>query len=196
MGEKYEKRPTVHSVFSSTSESNDDGLRSSYNISLLIAKSEKPHTIEEQLILPAVEKVLKTVLHKSSLDILKRIPLSDNTIQRRIDEMSSDLESFLCDYLRTTHFSIQLDESTIPANEALLLAYVRFIMGEEVHEELLFAKILKTGTKVVIYEFAVVLNQRRFVPLCIWEHFAFCQRDTASTPSVSIESNQAAHYMR
>lgn len=145
--EKYEKRPTVHSMFASTSESNDDGLRASYNISLLIAKSGKPHTIGEQLILPAVEEVLKTVLHKSSFDILKRIPLSNNTVQRRIDEMSSDVESFLCDYLQTTHFSIQLDESTLPGNEALLLTYVRFVMGEETHEELLFAKTLKTDTK-------------------------------------------------
>ncbi|GBP47540.1 hypothetical protein EVAR_40096_1 [Eumeta japonica] len=61
--------------------------------------------------------------------------------------MSSDVESFLCDYLRTTHFSIQLDESTLPGNEALLLAYVRFVMGEEIHEELLFTKTLKTVTK-------------------------------------------------
>ncbi|GBP06738.1 Protein ZBED8 [Eumeta japonica] len=55
--EKYEKRSTVHSMFSSTSESNDDGLRASYNISLLIAKSGKPHTIGEQLILPAALEV-------------------------------------------------------------------------------------------------------------------------------------------
>ncbi|GBP39327.1 hypothetical protein EVAR_24307_1 [Eumeta japonica] len=54
---KYEKRPTMHSMFASTSQSNDDGLRASYNISLLIAKSGKPHTIGEQLILPAVEEV-------------------------------------------------------------------------------------------------------------------------------------------
>ncbi|GBP52358.1 hypothetical protein EVAR_37745_1 [Eumeta japonica] len=66
--------------------------------------------------------------------------------------MSSDVESFLCDYLRTTHFSIQLDESTLPGNEALLLAYVRFVMGEEIHEELLFAKTLKTDTKECLDE--------------------------------------------
>ncbi|GBP32169.1 Protein ZBED8 [Eumeta japonica] len=102
---KYEKRPTVHNMFSSTSESNDDGLRVSCNISLLIAKSGKPRNIGEQLVSPTVEEVLKTVLHKSSFDILKRIPLSNNTVQRRVDEMSSD-ESFLCDYLRTTHFSM------------------------------------------------------------------------------------------
>ncbi|GBP59970.1 SCAN domain-containing protein 3 [Eumeta japonica] len=128
--EKYEQRPTVYSMFSSTSESNDNGLRASYNISLLIAKSGKPHTIGEQLILLAVEEVLKSVLHKSSSDILKRIPLNNNTVQRRTDEMSSDVESFLCDYLRTTHFSIQQDESALPGNKALLLAYVRFAMGE------------------------------------------------------------------
>ncbi|CAH2013147.1 unnamed protein product [Acanthoscelides obtectus] len=71
-------------------------------------KSGKPHTIGEKLILPAVEEVLKTVLHKPASDIIKRIPLSNNTVERRIDEMSSDIESFLCNYLLKTHFSIQL----------------------------------------------------------------------------------------
>lgn len=61
--------------------------------------------------------------------------------------MSSDIENFLCNYLQTNSFSIQLDESTLPNNEALLLAYVRFILNQEIHEELLFAKALKTDTK-------------------------------------------------
>ncbi|XP_051791387.1 protein ZBED8-like [Erpetoichthys calabaricus] len=116
-------------------------------MSRLIAKSGKPHTIGEQLILPAIEEVLKTVLHKPAYDILKRIPLSNNTVQRRIDELSHDFESFLCNYLQTNHFSIQLNESTLPGNEALLLAYVRFVMDQEIHEELLFARTLTTNTK-------------------------------------------------
>ncbi|CAH2011442.1 unnamed protein product [Acanthoscelides obtectus] len=115
--------------------------------SLLIAKSGKPHNIGEKLILSAVEEVLKTVLHKPASDIIKRIPLSNNTVERRIDEMSSDIESFLCNYLQTTHFSIQLDESTLPDNAALLLAYVRFIMNQEIYEELLFARTLITDIK-------------------------------------------------
>ncbi|CAH1973659.1 unnamed protein product [Acanthoscelides obtectus] len=61
--------------------------------------------------------------------------------------MSSDIESFLCNYLQTTNFSIQLDESTLPDNAALLLAYVRFIMNQEIYEELLFARTLITDTK-------------------------------------------------
>ncbi|CAH1989553.1 unnamed protein product [Acanthoscelides obtectus] len=141
------KRPTLDRMFASTSQRNDDGFRASYNISLLIAKSGKPHTIGEKLILPAVEEVLKTVLHKPASDIIKRIPLSNNTVERRIDEMSSDIESFLCNYLQTTHFSIQLDESTLPDNAALLLAYVHFIMNQEIYEELLFARTLITDSK-------------------------------------------------
>ena len=97
--------------------------------------------------MPAIEEVLKTVLHKPAYDILKRIPLSNNTVQRRTDDMSHDVESFLCNYLQTNHFSIQLDESTLPGNEALLLAYVRFVMDQEIHEELLFARTLTTDTK-------------------------------------------------
>ncbi|CAH1963773.1 unnamed protein product [Acanthoscelides obtectus] len=144
---RLQKGPILDRMFASTSQRNDDGLRASYNISLLIAKSGKPHTIGEKLILPAVEEVLKTVLHKPASDIIKRIPLSNNTVERRIDEMSSDIESFLCNYLQTTHFSIQLDESILPDNAALLLAYVRFIMNQEIYEELLFARTLITDTK-------------------------------------------------
>ena len=61
--------------------------------------------------------------------------------------MSSDIKSFLCNYLQTTHFSIQLDESTLPDNAALLLAYVCFIINQEIYEELLFARTLITDTK-------------------------------------------------
>ncbi|CAH2012366.1 unnamed protein product [Acanthoscelides obtectus] len=80
------KRPTLDRMFASTSQRNDDGLQSSYNISLLIAKSGKPHTIGEKLILPAVEEVLKTVLHKPASDIIKRIPSSNNNVERQIYE--------------------------------------------------------------------------------------------------------------
>ncbi|CAH1972240.1 unnamed protein product [Acanthoscelides obtectus] len=125
--DKFQKRPTLDRMFASTSQRNDDGLRA----------SDKT----------AVEDVLKTVLHKPASDIIKRIPLSNNTFDRRIDEMSSDIETFLCNYVQTTHFSTQLDESTLPDNAALLLAYVRFIMNQEINEELLFARTLITDTK-------------------------------------------------
>lgn len=77
-----------NTIIATTSEWDDDGLRAFCNISLLIAKSRKPHTIGEELILPAVNEVICTVLYKPAFDVLKRIPLSNNIVQRRIDEMA------------------------------------------------------------------------------------------------------------
>ncbi|CAG9782768.1 unnamed protein product [Diatraea saccharalis] len=79
--------------------------------------------------------------------------------------MSSDIESFLCNYLQTTHFSIQLDESTLLGNEALLVAYVQFITDEEIHEELLFAKTLESDTKgESIFKLLGDLFQKKSIP--------------------------------
>ena len=145
--EKFQKRKTIGNMFSNTSQQSTDGLRASYNISLLIARSGKPHTIGEELILPAIREVLHTVVHKSPDQIIKAIPLSDNSVQRRVDEMAENIEEALCNILATTEFSLQLDESTLPGNESLLLAYVRFIKDEKLVQELLFARQLKTDTK-------------------------------------------------
>ena len=127
-------------MFAITSQQSTDGLRASYNISLLIARSGKPHTIAEELILPAVREVLHTVVHKSPDQIIEAIPLSDNSVQRRVDEMAENIEEALCNILATTDFSLQLDDSTLPGNESLLLAYVRFIKDEKLVQELLFAR--------------------------------------------------------
>jgi len=40
-----------------------------------------------------------------------------------------------------------LDESTLPGNEALLLACVCFVIDQKIHEKMLFAKTLTTDTK-------------------------------------------------
>jgi len=139
LGKKFLKEPTLVNKFSTTSKQDDDGLRVSYYISLLIAKSGKPHTIGEELILPAINEVIKTMLHKPAFDIIQKIPLSNNTVQKRIDEMAQSVEELLCEFLKVTKFSIQLGESTLPGNEALLLAYVRFVKEEKVCQELLLA---------------------------------------------------------
>ena len=48
--------------------------------------------------------------------------------------------------LTTTEFILQLDESTLPGNESLLLAYVRFIKVGTLCQELLFARLLELDT--------------------------------------------------
>ena len=133
-------------MFSSSSKNSDDGLKASYNSSLLIAIAGKPHTTGE-LIQPAVKEVIKTVLHKSPEQVIKSIPLSDNSVQRRVDKMAENVEETPSKMLMTTEFSLQLDESTLPGNESLLLEYVCFIKGGSLCQELLFARLLETYTK-------------------------------------------------
>ncbi|KAI5150634.1 hypothetical protein ENBRE01_1612 [Enteropsectra breve] len=94
-----------------------------------------------------MKEILITVLHKPAENILKSIPLSNSTVQRRLDEMAKDFESSLCDYLKKIKFSIQLDESTLPKNESILLSFVWFLKDEKPCEELLFAKSLATDCK-------------------------------------------------
>ena len=53
------KTPTLQELMGATSKRDDDGLRASYNISLMIAKSGKTHTISEELILLVISEVIR-----------------------------------------------------------------------------------------------------------------------------------------
>uniref|UniRef100_A0ABM5G983 Zinc finger MYM-type protein 6-like n=1 Tax=Pogona vitticeps TaxID=103695 RepID=A0ABM5G983_9SAUR len=145
---KFEGRSTVGKLFEKLSLNADKGLICSYEVSLLIAQCGKPHTIGETLILPVMKKIFATMLGPSTNTVTQSIPLSNDTVSKRIDEMAADVEERLIDTLKSTEFVMQIDESTIRENEALLLAYVRFINGnEEIVEELLFVQNLATDTK-------------------------------------------------
>lgn len=68
-----------------------------------------------------VSKVLSTVLYKPPHNIIKRIPLGSKSVQRCIDEMAENVENILCSMRKRTEFALQMDESTLPGNESLLL---------------------------------------------------------------------------
>ena len=146
--DNFKKRETIGSMFASSFEKSVDGLLASYNLSLMIAKKGKPHTIGEELILLAVKKVLNTVWkHKACSSVIKSIPLSNDTVQRRIDEIPADAEHKLCHTLRNTEFSLQLDESSLVGNESLLLGYVRFVHNEVLCDKLAIALSLNTDSR-------------------------------------------------
>lgn len=146
---KAEKRPNVSELFKKRVTDLDKGLLASYEVALLIAKCGKPHTIGETLVLPAAKKIVEIVLGEgSSNKISQSVPLSNNTVSRRIDEMAADVESKLTHMLKKSKFALQIDESTVIDNNAILLAYVRFINEQkESTEEMLFARSLTTDAK-------------------------------------------------
>ncbi len=79
---------------------------------------------------------MKTILHSSSSSILRTPLLSNYTIHRRIEEMGIDIKDNLCEIIRNHKFGIQLDVSTLPDNESLLLGYVRCIKNNKIIKEL------------------------------------------------------------
>ena len=106
-----------------------------------IAKCKKAHTIAEKLILPAAVDMCEAMLGTEAANNLKSVPLSNDTVRRRIDDLSAEILSQLLDRLRSSdHFSIQLDESTDIASAAQLIALVRYPWEGAILEDFLFCK--------------------------------------------------------
>ncbi|KAL4085309.1 hypothetical protein QTP88_027168 [Uroleucon formosanum] len=122
-------------------------LLSSYKVAWRIAKSKKPHTIAENLILPAAMDMVSIMIGDAAAKQLQNVPLSDNTISRRIQDMAEDINDQLIEKLIGNDFAIQLDEATDSHNDAHLICYVRFVVNDVFHEDLLFCKTIVGETK-------------------------------------------------
>ena len=99
-----DNRKTMGSMFRKVDKQNFDGLAASYNISLLIAKAGKPHTIGEKLILPAIQEAITTVMHTDGRSVIQSIPLSNDTVARRINVMASSIEENIATFLKRRNF--------------------------------------------------------------------------------------------
>ena len=87
----------------------------------MIAKMGKPHMIAERLVKPAMLICDKELRGEQAASILEKIPLSNDTIKRKQDEMAENLEKQLVEKSKVATFSLQIDETTIN-NSVLLLA--------------------------------------------------------------------------
>ena len=101
------------------------------------------------MVLPAVKVMVCCVFGDKSVKKLNSISLSNNTVQRRIEEMSVDiLQQVISDICRSkSGFAIQLDESADVTNYAQLLIFVRYVGKEGVKEEFLMNAALEATTK-------------------------------------------------
>ena len=124
-------------------------IEASYLVALRIAKAKKPHTIAEELLLPATKDIVQVMLGAEYVNKLNTISLSNNTVSRRIDDMSADIMEQVIHEMKSAQlgiFSIQLDESTDVVNYYQLLVYVRYIYEGDFKDEFLFCKPLETTT--------------------------------------------------
>ncbi|XP_064412766.1 protein FAM200B-like [Latimeria chalumnae] len=125
----------------------EQALRASYLVANRIVKCKKAHTVAEELILPSAIDMCTELLGESAAKKLKTIPLSNDTIRRRICGISEDIKLQTTDRLSVTDcFVLQLDESTDVSNHAILLVYVRHVWESDFQEQYLFSADLPTST--------------------------------------------------
>ncbi|XP_015685817.1 protein ZBED8-like, partial [Protobothrops mucrosquamatus] len=124
-------------------------VEASYLVALRIARAMKPHTIAEDLLLPAAKDIVRVMIGDEFVTKLSAISSSNDTVRRRTDDMSADILDQVIQEIKSAPlpiFSIQLDESTDVANCSQLLVYVRYINDGDFKDEFLFCKPLETTT--------------------------------------------------
>ena len=129
------------------STTSSKALEASFAVSLLVAKAKKPFNIAEELILPAAVVMVETMVDKKTANQIKSIPLSHQTVSRRINEMGTDIIDQVVNKVKASNsFAIQIDESTDVSGQAQLISFVRYIDVDEINEHILFCKKLEQHT--------------------------------------------------
>lgn len=113
-------------------------LAASYEVAHLNAKAQKPHTIGENLILPAAIAMTSAMHGEKIASALKQIPLSNDTISNRINDIAGDIKCQLIERAKIFRFSLQLDESTDLTSVAQLMVFIRYSHEGKFHEDTLF----------------------------------------------------------
>ena len=116
-------------------------------MALQIAKQKNSHTIGETLIKPCALSMVKLILGETSAQKIQQVSLSNDTIKRRISQMSANVKHQVINEIKASPmFSLQLDESTDVASCSQLLVFVRYVHTEDVKEEFLYCKVLDSTT--------------------------------------------------
>ena len=90
----------------------------SYQVAKIIALKSKSHVLAELVTLPACKKMEKIMLDDNAKQEISEIPLSNNTNQQRIFDLSDNIEESVISKFQKTPFALQIDESTNIINQA------------------------------------------------------------------------------
>ena len=125
----------------------EKALKVSYRVAELIAREKQPHTLAEKVILPACKIIIEEMIGPNAVKDVANLPLSDNAIARRIEDVSVDIENNILEKVHiSVRFALQVDESTDISGHAQLFANVRFIDGDAIRENFLFCNRLPVNT--------------------------------------------------
>ena len=140
------------SMFTKNFKLSDKAQEGSYAVSEIVASKMKSHTIAESVILPPCQQIVRIMFGKEAVSELSKISLSDNTISRRIHDMSENIEcNIKSKILKDKFFALLVDESTGITGKAQLLVFICFIDDESIVEDFLAAKNCQQQLKNKIY---------------------------------------------
>ena len=104
-------------------------LLASYKVAYRNAKAMKPHTLAEEVIKLCVVDMTDIILGDGAARKLKQVAVSNNTVRRRIIDLSIDIRNQLISYFKASplKISLQLDESIDMSNYSQLICFVCYI---------------------------------------------------------------------
>jgi hypothetical protein len=109
----------------------------------------QPHTAAETLILPACKEIVKSMLGQAAEREISKEPLSNDTIARHIEDMSTVIQKQVAEKLNDgAKFALQLDESADISKKCQVMSYVN---GESLAEQFLACKelpLMSTGSDI------------------------------------------------
>ena len=122
-------------------------MRASFSVAWEIARTKAPHTSGERLVKSAAVEMARIKCGEAVANKLAMVPLSDNTIKRRIEELSVDiLQQTIAAVKQSEKFSLQLDETTDIGNDAQLMVFVQYRAADDYVEQFLLCRQLSKNT--------------------------------------------------
>ena len=89
--------------------------------------------------MPVMKEVVKIVIGEKESKKLDAVSLSNNTVKRRIADMSNDVfQQIVHQVKKSSLYSIQLDESTDIAGLPHLSVFIHYINNATIPEDFLF----------------------------------------------------------
>jgi hypothetical protein len=140
-----------------------------------IAKTGEPHSVGGNLLLASIKDV-KTIFSNKLQNYIDLIPLSKDTVGRRINDMAGNVESQLIERVKkSAHYALrlQIKETTDVTNDANLMCYLRYAHNSNVHEDILFCRTLpiRTTGEEIFYTLDSYISDKEI----LWEKcVGFC----------------------